>query len=306
MPSLSAILIKKVLAVVTPRLKQKNIATTRKTQNQLGRIASWLAGRRVAATPQQLEHCSAALIRVKANADQRQILFYLHGGAYTAGGLNYAQGMGRRLASKLHLDVFCLAYRLAPENPFPAALDDALARYQQLLQMGYAPEEITLIGESAGGGLLYALSLLLRQKGMAQPKAIIALSPWVDLLMRGASYQQNQSRDPSLNEQKLHEDAAMYAAGHLEDPLVSPLYGQLSGTPRSLIICGGDELLLDDAKLLANKLSQDGCEAELLIGEYMWHAYVLYPTAESAKAIARIAAFLGIEPRQALTGQATP
>ena len=96
MPSLSAILIKKVLAVVTPRLKQKNIATTRKTQNQLGRIASWLAGRRVAATPQQLEHCSAALIRVKANADQRQILFYLHGGAYTAGGLNYAQGMGRR------------------------------------------------------------------------------------------------------------------------------------------------------------------------------------------------------------------
>ena len=108
--------------MVTPRLKQKNIATTRKTQNQLGRIASWLAGRRVAATPQQLEHCSAALIRVKAHADQRQILFYLHGGAYTAGGLNYAQGMGRRLARHMHLDVFCLAYRLAPEHPFPAAL----------------------------------------------------------------------------------------------------------------------------------------------------------------------------------------
>ncbi len=298
MPSLSAIVIKQILHLAAPRLNQMSIEQARRSQNKLGAIATWLAGRKITATPQPLEHCQAALIRAHAQQKGQQILLYLHGGAYTAGSISYAQGIGRRLASKLRLDVFCVAYRLAPEHPFPAALEDAFAAYRHLLALGYLPQQIILIGESAGGGLTYALSQLLQTKGMGQPGAIIALSPWTDLALHGASYQQNQGRDPALDLGQLQSSAALYAQEQLTNPLISPLYGQLAHTPRSLIICGADELLLDDARAMAQRLTQANCEVELLVEPFMWHAYVLYPTAEAKRAWQRIAAFLSKGPTE--------
>ena len=292
MTSLSAIVIKQILRLAAPRLNQMSIEQARRSQNKLGAIATWLAGRQITAIPQPLEHCQAALIRARTQQKGQQILLYLHGGAYTAGGFNYAQGIGRRLAAKLRRDVFCVAYRLAPENPFPAALEDAFSAYQHLLALGYLPPQIILIGESAGGGLTYALSQLLQTKEITQPGAIIALSPWTDLALRGASYQQNQGRDPSLDLGQLQRSAALYAQEQLTNPLISPIYGQLAHTPRSLIISGQDELLLDDARAMAQKLDQANCEVELFIEPFMWHAYVLYPTAEATRAWQRIAAFL--------------
>lgn len=295
MPSLLAICIKEQIRLIKPIKDKMSIETARGAQDKLGRLGRKMAGTRVTAERGQLAGVETAFVRANHPDAGHRVLLYLHGGGYVAGNLDYALGFGSLLAERLRLDVYCAAYRLAPEHPFPAALEDAFAAYSHLLELGYAPEEITLIGESAGGGLVFCLALLLKEKGMPQPCSLVAISPWTDLAMRGASYRDNQRCDPSLNIQQLHEYAACYAASaDLENPLISPLYGDLSGLPRSLIIVGGDELLLDDARMMHERLRAAGCAAELLAEDYMWHVYVLYGTPEADQAMSRIAAFLGV------------
>lgn len=124
------------------------------------------------------------------------IILYLHGGGYVSGDLKYAKGFGTILAVQNNMRVCCLAYRLAPENPYPSALDDAVLAYRQLMADGYSPSQIVLCGESAGGGLIFALALKLKELGLEQPCGIIAVSPWSDLTMSGDSYEENCEKDP--------------------------------------------------------------------------------------------------------------
>ena len=125
---------------------------------------------------------------------RRGVILYLHGGGYVAGDISYARGYGTILCAKNGMDVFCAAYRLAPEAPYPAALEDAQQAYQYLLDSGYMPQEILLCGESAGGGLIYALALQLRDQGKPLPACLIAISPWVDLTLSGKSYEENRQK----------------------------------------------------------------------------------------------------------------
>ncbi len=239
-------------------------------------------------------HCfSGEWIRPRQRR-RRGVILYLHGGGYVAGDISYARGYGTILCAKNGMDVFCAAYRLAPEAPYPAALEDAQQAYQYLLDSGYMPQEILLCGESAGGGLIYALALQLRDQEKPLPACLIAISPWVDLTLSGKSYEENRQRDPSLTKERLAFFVRQYLreGETAENPLVSPLFADLVGMPSSLIFVGSDEILLDDARRLAHKLSEAGCRVQLQVREDMWHAYLLYGVREARQDDEQIQAFI--------------
>lgn len=208
------------------------------------------------------------------------VVLYLHGGGYVTGGLKYCKGFGTVLAARTGAPVLCVAYRLAPEHPFPAALDDAMRAYNYLLMLGYKPEDIAFCGESAGGGLCFSLAVKLKEIGKCQPGCIVAISPWTDLTLSGASHITNAENDPSLTTARLREQADMYSAD-CTDPHVSPLFADLSGLAPSKIYVGSDEILLDDSVNMYNKLIEYGCSSSLTIREDMWHAYMLFGVKEA-------------------------
>lgn len=221
------------------------------------------------------------------------VILYLHGGGYTCGNIEYARGFGTVLANEYNIRVFCCAYRLAPEDPFPAALDDAVSAYKYLLESGYSEDKIILCGESAGGGLCYCLSLKLKQLSIPQPAGIVAISPWTDLTLSGNSHRENGEIDPSMTTERVKYFADCYAEDK-SDPLVSPIFCQKEEAdfPPSLIFAGGDEVLLDDAKIMHRLLLDYGFKSTLIIRPNLWHAYVLYNLKEYRNDYEKIGRFL--------------
>ena len=276
---LSAKLVRAQLHFFKPFVANCSLETTRKGQDKLGELMSVLHKREVYMKDHDFGAFQGAWVMPK---DERRsgVILYLHGGGYTCGSLEYAKGFAATLASQCGVRVFCAAYRLAPENPYPAAVDDALEAYRYLLKKGYAPRQILLCGESAGGGLIYALCLRLRQEGLELPCGLIGISPWVDLTGSGQSYETNRDNDPSLTQELLEFYAKCYTTDPA-DPLCSPVFGDLTGFPPSLLFVGGDEILLDDARALHEKLVQSGCRSTLHIAPERWHAYVLYCLSEN-------------------------
>ncbi len=207
------------------------------------------------------------------------VIVYLHGGGYTCGDADYARGFGTLLAEECGVKVLSVLYRLAPEHPYPAALEDALAAYRFLLRTGIAPQHIVLCGESAGGGLCFALCLKLRALSLPAPAGILAISPWTDLTMSGESYTFNADKDPSMSSQRLSMFAQAYG-GDPTDPFVSPLFGDLRGLPPTLLFVGGDEVMLDDTTRMHASLIDAGCHSRLILTPGMWHAYPLFALKE--------------------------
>lgn len=219
------------------------------------------------------------------------IILYLHGGGYILGGMDYAKGFGTLLAAQTGVKVCCLAYRLAPEHRFPAAVTDAYNAYLFLLQSGYPSEKIVLCGESAGGGLIYSLALRLKANGCPLPRGMIAISPWTDLTLSGGSYRKNRGNDPSMTEKRLRYYAECYT-DRFTDPYASPLFGDLKGLPPSLILAGGHEIMLSDSVALHKRLISCGCRSALDIAPEMWHVYLMYNTAEAKIGYEKINIFL--------------
>ena len=271
---LSAKLVRSQLNFFKPFVAGCSLEVTRKGQDKLGELMSALHKREVLIRDHDFERFQGAWVMPK---DERRsgVVLYLHGGGYTCGSLDYAKGFAATLASECGVRVFCAAYRLAPENPYPAAVEDALTAFDYLLKKGYAPHQILLCGESAGGGLIYALSLKLKQLGRELPCGLIGISPWVDLTGSGASYETNRDNDPSLTQELLEFYAKCYTQNPT-DHLCSPVRGDLTGLPPSLLFAGGDEILLDDARTLHDRLKAAGCRSKLIIAPGRWHAYVLY------------------------------
>jgi acetyl esterase/lipase len=281
------------IRLVKPILKRFSIPTARAFQDNLGDMEAKSLASKVTFEPIEFENFEACFVSPKGMLqDKDKVILYLHGGAYVAGNIAYARGFAGMLAAETHRFVLAVAYRLAPENPFPAAVEDALRAYQYLIESGYNAENISFVGESAGGGLVFALCLKLKEAGLPLPRRLVALSPWTDLTFSGESYKKNKKKDPTLSEQALRGYAQAYAAGQEENPLVSPVFGDLGGMPESLIFAGSYELLLDDAKMLAERLKEAGSPCELIIEEGMWHVFVLFKIPEAIKALKKIAAFL--------------
>ncbi len=273
-------------------MRKGGIPFARAAQDQLGRLGARAVGARVEFVPHAFAQFQACWILPQGYDPRHGALLYLHGGGYTAGSIEYAVGFGSVLAAATGCRVFAAGYRLAPEHPFPAALEDALAAYRHLIDSGLAPGEIALCGESAGGGLCFALTRKLKDLGLPLPRAIVAISPWVDLTLSGPSCRANRRSDPSLRYDTLASYARMYAGDDLKNPLVSPLFGDVSGFPPTLLFAGEDELLLDDAVSMAHALTSTGVPCTLYTERGMWHVYVLYGVREARQALKRIVQFL--------------
>ena len=222
-------------------------------------------------------------------------ILYLHGGGYIAGSPVLYRHLTWRFAVAAGAAVTAIDYRLAPEHPFPAALDDAVAAWRALLAEGAAPRHCTIMGDSAGGGLTLALALRLRDQGEPLPAALVALSPWTDLAITGASCRLNAVADPMQNAADLVPLARQYLAGaDPRNPYASPLYGDPRGLPPTLLQVGSDEILRDDSVRMGARMREAGCEVTLEVWPRMphvWHGFVpVLP--EAHQAIARIGAFL--------------
>ncbi|MBQ3938101.1 MAG: alpha/beta hydrolase fold domain-containing protein [Clostridia bacterium] len=263
---------------------------TRRGQDRIGAILT--RGRRKEVTIEDIKGLGFDAAMVCPNDERKDgVVLYLHGGGYTCGSIEYAKGFASVLAAECGVRVLAVGYRLAPEFPFPAALEDALGAYRYLLGSGCLAGQIMLAGESAGGGLCCSLLLRLREMHLPLPSGFIAISPWVDLTNSFESYKTNESVDPSITKATLDYYSECYT-NDPADPLVSPVFGDLSSFPPSLIFVGGDEVLLDDSRKLHEALTAAGCKSEIVIAEHMWHAYVLYGLKEHRGDYDRINAFL--------------
>jgi monoterpene epsilon-lactone hydrolase len=202
------------------------------------------------------------------------LLLYLHGGAYVQGSVRTHRALAARLALSSQTSACIVDYRLAPEHPYPAAVDDAVRAYAAL-QQAHPGRPIALAGDSAGGGLAVATALRLRDEGLAAPAALALLSPWTDLTLGNPTHRSKASVDPFFpDSQALSLAARAYAgANDLKTPLISPQFADLGGLPPTLIHVGELEALLDDSRLLAAGLQGRGTPAELKIYPSMWHVW---------------------------------
>ena len=281
---------KKQLERFKPLLTESRLETARRGQEKLGEIMAMTCKKTLDFAVFNLENFDCVRITPK-DETRNGVMLYLHGGGFCCGDIGYAKGVGAMLASRFGIRVFAPAYRLAPKHPFPAPLEDALCAYQYLLAHGYDGNRIILCGESAGGGLLYSLCVSLREKNLPLPCGIVAISPWTDLTASGASYQSNKDNDPSITARRLDFFASLYTSDR-KNPLVSPLFADLTGMPPSLIIVGSDEVMLDDSVSLHEKLLASGCQSNIIVGEDLWHAYILYNLKERSDDYAAINRFL--------------
>ncbi len=224
------------------------------------------------------------------SADGGRVILYLHGGGYVFGSAGLYRSMTMPMAAFAGADLFSLDYRLAPEHPCPAAIEDAAAAYEWLLARGVAAGRIVIGGDSAGGGLTLATLQALRDRGRPAPGCAFVYSPWADLAATGASIAANAARDCMFEEATIRESAKRYAGSlDLKDPRVSPLYGDFRGLPPLLILASEDEMLIDDARRVAEKAKAAGVDVRFEPQGGLCHVwplfYPLFPEARQALAL---------------------
>jgi len=209
--------------------------------------------------------------------DSGRAILYLHGGGYAIGSLNTHRRLAYDISAASTAKVLLIDYRLAPEHPFPAAVDDAAAAWRWLLQQGFAPNRLAIAGDSAGGGLTIATLVNLRDKKLGLPACAVAISPWVDLEGLGTSITTRSAQDPMVQQDGLLWMAKMYLNGKdAKTPLAAPLHADLKGLPPTLVQVGTAETLLDDAIRIAEKMHAAGVDARLAIWPNQLHVFPLF------------------------------
>lgn len=233
---------------------------------------------------------------VAPGASENKVLLHFHGGGYVIGHPNGYRNFNSRISEALGARVLAVDYRLAPEHPFPAAIEDTLRAYKWILAQGYQPAQVGFTGESAGGGLVCATLLAARDQGVPLPAAAVAVSPWVDLTNTGDSHTFNADADPMLEPKVLDPYTAAYLNGaDPKDPLASPVCADLSGLPPIYILVGSTEILLDDARALFMNASRAGVNTTIEVAPEMPHIWPIfaYQLPEGREAITRISTFFG-------------
>ena len=209
-------------------------------------------------------------------AHEDRVILYLHGGGYNIGSPNTHRELAAHISMTSGAKVLLPDYRLAPEHPFPSALEDATSAYRWLLDTGLTGRNISIAGDSAGGALSIATSISLRDTGEPSPASIACISPWTDLEMSGNSIKTHAKIDPLLNLQLLKIMASNYIGDNDPcSPLVSPIYADLRGISPLLIHVGSNEMLLDDSTRIAKKAKSAGVDVKLKIYDQMWHVFHL-------------------------------
>jgi monoterpene epsilon-lactone hydrolase len=223
-----------------------------------------------------------------ADAPKDEAILYFHGGGYVSGTCAAHRTHVSKVVNGSLINAMTFQYRVAPEHPFPTALEDALAAYRYFLEQRFAPDKIAFMGDSAGGGLCLATLNAIKEQGLPLPTAVVALSPWTDLACTGGSYQRNA--ESCLSPTGSWTVFSHYYAPDMDktNPLISPLYGDLAGMPPMRIYVSSDEVMLDDAVQYAEKAKAAGVEVVLTIGEGLFHCYLIcapiFPEATEAMA----------------------
>ena len=224
-----------------------------------------------------------------------QAILYLHGGGYTMGSCNTHRPLASRIAIASQTPALLVNYRLAPENPFPAALEDAKAAFQWLLDQGIEARRIVIVGDSAGGGLAVAVSIAFRDEKGQLPAGIVCISPWADLTLSGETISTCSRTDPLLGRETSLLHAGRYVGQHdPKSPLISPVFADLSKLPPLLIQVGEHEILRSDSVRLSENARQAGVDVTLEIWNGMWHVWHVFAglMPESQRAIERIGCFI--------------
>ena len=227
--------------------------------------------------------------------EPRHVVLYFHGGVYVIGDAFLAADLASQVGRRTQAKVISVDYRLAPEHPYPAAVDDALAAYDALLRNGHAPSDIVFAGESAGGGLAIATLVNARHRGLPLPAAAFVMSPYVDLTLSGTTIETKREVDPLFTRELLQERVADYTAGQdAALTLISPIFADLSGLPPLIIQAGSHEVLLDDAVRLAQQAATTDVEVTLDITPGVPHVFQAYSAIldEAAAALDRAGQFL--------------
>ena len=243
--------------------------------------------------PFEIDGIPAAWVRPEGGHDRSKIILYCHGGGYSSGTLGYARLIASRMALATGYKVLAFQYRLAPEHPYPEALEDARLVWEYLMYLGWGARDIILAGDSAGGNLALELALDLRDSQRMLPWRMVLLSPWTDMTASGDSYEECRDLDPLLTRAYIEAVREAYAPG--EDwslPEFSPLFADLQGLPPTLIQVGGREILRDDSTRLHQKLLEAGVPAMLQSWPDMWHVFQMFPMKSASEAMEQMAQFL--------------
>lgn len=224
---------------------------------------------------------------------KKYVILYCHGGGYSTGSSLYARTLTGKLASSTSMDVLSFDYRLAPENPYPAAAQDAMQVWNYLMLLGYGARDIIVAGDSAGGNLALSLVLKLKEEQRLLPRGLILMSPWTDLTSSGKSHVTKADIDPVLNAAYLARMIDNYAKGQkLDNPYISPLFGDYEGFPPTYIQVGSNEILADDSVLLYKKLLKANVSVKLDVFKGMWHVFQMSPFKTAYEAMDKNAEFI--------------
>lgn len=241
----------------------------------------------------EIEGIHGEWISVNRAHMKKYVILYCHGGGYSTGSSVYARTLTTKFATSTSMDVLCFDYRLAPEHPYPAAPEDAMKIWNDLMLLGYGARDIIIAGDSAGGNLALSLVLKLKQEGRLLPRGVILMSPWTDLTASGKSHVSRAEIDPVLNADYLKEMTSNYAAGEdLKNPLISPLFGDFTGFPPTYIQVGDNEMLLNDATMLHKRMIKANVSVKMDVFKGMWHVFQMSPFKTAYEAMDKNAEFI--------------
>jgi epsilon-lactone hydrolase len=227
--------------------------------------------------------------------DENKVFLFLHGGGFNSGSPRTHHDLAARLSQEAGIPVLLPDYRLAPEHPFPAGIEDVIQVYRELLEAGYQAQQIVIGGDSAGGGLAISTLLMLRDQGEIMPAAVVLMSPMLDMALAGESMTTRAAFDPLTTGFGLRTAVDLYmGAGDLKNPIASPVYADLRGLPPLLIHVGDHELLLSDSTRLAENAQAANIEKELKIWPEMWHVFQAWAAdlPEAREALAQIGGYV--------------
>lgn len=295
MSSIRAKIIRSLSSAYVKRLHVAGEVDFRKIRRVFSRLGRWrttASGVRVEAD--KINGLYAEWLTPKDRMDGK-LLLYLHGGGYVVGGCDMHRHMVSHISKAGRIRTLLPEYRLAPEHKFPAAIDDVVAIFKSLLDMGINAEDIIFAGDSAGGGLAVATMLALRDASDALPAAAVLLSPYLDVTGSGDSMRTRAAKDPWFRASDLPVVADLYCEPHQRRfPLVSPVFANIDGLPPMFIQVGDDEILLSDSERMANECIAAGIDVELEVWPEMWHVFQMFvgKMPESRKAIIKLGEYI--------------
>ena len=272
-------------------MSTEELEKQRRSQEILGNLTAPMSGLRWEEF--EIGPLPAAWMCLERPHRRRRALLYCHGGGYTSGNLGYSRILASKLANVTGWQVLSFEYRLAPEHPYPAAVEDAVKAWDYLMYQGYGARDVVVAGDSAGGNLALVLTHLLKEAGRRLPRALILLSPWTDMTASGKSYQERAAIDPVLTVNYIHAVRDAYARDQdWSDFRLSPLFGDLKDFPPTLIQAGSSELLLSDSIRLRDRLVQAAVPCRLEVWTDLWHVFQMFPMKKATEAMESIGRFL--------------